>query len=186
MEKSKSSISTMKATSMDRLVKIRKNFIRERNHHATGEEHCFEFVDKINGVNYINDSASTDVDSTWLALEKAEGKIVWIVGGADRGNDYTMLKELVRDKVSNIICLSSNVLKLFKTFADSNSKVIISCTNASEAVHDASFFAKEGDTVLLSPACPSYDLFEGIEDRGNQFKKAVQDLKEGKLVRTSW
>ena len=182
MEKPQSSSkSTMKATSMDRLIKIRKDFIKERLGSYENQEHNFETVDVVNGVTYINNSASTDVDSTWLALDKIEKNIIWIVGGVDRGNDYSMLKDLVNDKVLHIICLGTYITKIFKAFSQGKSHVIINASSADEAVHHASLLAREGDTVLLSPACASYDLFESVDDRGLQFKKAVSDLINGTL-----
>jgi UDP-N-acetylmuramoylalanine--D-glutamate ligase len=182
MEKPQSSSkSTMKATSMDRLIKIRKDFIKERLNSLQSEEHNFETVNVVNGVTYINNSASTDVDSTWLAMDKIENNIIWIVGGVDRGNDYSLLKDLVNDKVLHIVCLGTYITKIFKAFSNSNSHVIINASSADEAVHHASLLAKEGDTVLLSPACASYDLFESVEDRGQQFKRAVSDLINGEL-----
>jgi UDP-N-acetylmuramoylalanine--D-glutamate ligase len=182
MEKPQSSSkSAMKATSMDRLIKIRKDFIKERLSSLQSEEHNFETVDVVNGVTYINNSSSTDVDSTWLAMDKIENNIIWIVGGVDRGNDYTMLKDLVNDKVLHIVCLGTYITKIFKAFSQSSSHVIINASSADEAVHHASLLAKEGDTVLLSPACASYDLFESVEDRGQQFKRAVGDLINGEL-----
>lgn len=182
MEKSQSSSkSAMKATSMDRLIKIRKDFIKERLSNFEHQEHNFETVDVVNGVTYINNSASTDVDSTWLALDKVEKNIIWIVGGVDRGNDYTLLKDLVNDKVLHIICLGTYISKIFKAFSHGKSHIIINASSADEAVHHASLLANEGDTVLLSPACASYDLFESIDDRGLQFKKAVKDLIDGSL-----
>jgi len=184
MEKPQSSSkSTMKATSMDRLIKIRKDFIKERLSSLQSEEHNFETVNVVNGVNYINNSASTDVDSTWLAMDKIEKNIIWIVGGVDRGNDYSMLRDLVNDKVLHIVCLGTYITKIFKAFSNSNSHVIINASSAEEAVHHASLLAKEGDTVLLSPACASYDLFESVEDRGQQFKRAVNDLINGECIK---
>ncbi|HRG59464.1 MAG TPA: hypothetical protein PK323_10945 [Bacteroidia bacterium] len=182
MEKPQSSSkSTMKVTSMDRLIKIRKDFIKERLGSYENQEHNFETVDVVNGVTYINNSASTDVDSTWLALDKIEKNIIWIVGGVDRGNDYSMLKDLVNDKVLHIICLGTYITKIFKAFSQGKSHIIINASSADEAVHHASLLAKDGDTVLLSPACASYDLFESVDDRGLQFKKAVSDLINGTL-----
>lgn len=182
MEKSQSSSkSAMKVTSMDRLIKIRKDFIKQRLNLLQSEEHNFETVNVINGVTYINNSASTDVDSTWLAMDRIENNIIWIVGGVDRGNDYTMLKDLVNDKVLHIVCLGTYITKIFKAFSQSSQHVIINASSAEEAVHHASLLAKEGDTVLLSPACASYDLFENVEDRGQQFKRAVNDLVHGEL-----
>ncbi|MCC6251256.1 MAG: hypothetical protein IT238_02200 [Bacteroidia bacterium] len=181
--KPQSNISTLKATSADRLIKIRKDFIKDRLINSLNEEHNYEIVRVINGVTYINNSASTDVDSTWLALEKTEGNIIWIVGGVDRGNDYAMLKELVNDKVVHIICLGAYVTKIYKEFFFSNSRIIINSLSTDEAVHHASILAKSGDTVLFSPACASYDLFENIEDRGLKFKKSVNDLESGLLFK---
>jgi len=182
MEKPQSSSkSVMKATSMDRLIKIRKDFIKERLNSLQSHEHNFEVVNVVNGVTYINNSASTDVDSTWLALDKIEKNIIWIAGGVDRGNDYSMLKDLVNDKVLHIVCLGTYITKIFKAFSNNNSHLIINASSADEAVHHASLLAKEGDTVLLSPACASYDLFESVEDRGIQFKQAVNDLINGSL-----
>jgi UDP-N-acetylmuramoylalanine--D-glutamate ligase len=182
MEKPQSSSkSVMKATSMDRLIKIRKDFIKERLNSLQSDEHNFEVVNVVNGVTYINNSASTDVDSTWLALDKIEKNIIWIAGGVDRGNDYSMLKDLVNDKVLHIVCLGTYITKIFKAFSNNNSHLIINASSADEAVHHASLLAKEGDTVLLSPACASYDLFESVEDRGIQFKQAVNDLINGSL-----
>lgn len=182
MEKPQSSSkSAMKATSMDRLIKIRKDFIKERLGSLQSDEHNFETVNVVDGVTYINNSASTDVDSTWLAMDRIENNIIWIAGGVDRGNDYTMLKDLVNDKVLHIICLGTYITKIFKAFSHSNSHIIINASSADEAVHHASLLAKAGDTVLLSPACASYDLFESVEDRGQQFKRAVNDLINGEL-----
>jgi len=182
MEKPQSSSkSAMKATSMDRLIKIRKDFIKERLSSLQSDEHNFETVSVVNGVTYINNSASTDVDSTWLAMDRIDNNIIWIAGGVDRGNDYTMLKELVNDKVLHIVCLGTYITKIFKAFSQSNSHIIINASSADEAVHHASLLAREGDTVLLSPACASYDLFESVEDRGQQFKRAVKDLIAGEL-----
>jgi UDP-N-acetylmuramoylalanine--D-glutamate ligase len=114
-------------------------------------------------------------------MDKIEKNIIWIVGGVDRGNDYSMLRDLVNDKVLHIVCLGTYITKIFKAFSNSNSHVIINASSAEEAVHHASLLAKEGDTVLLSPACASYDLFESVEDRGQQFKRAVNDLINGEL-----
>jgi UDP-N-acetylmuramoylalanine--D-glutamate ligase len=185
MEKPQStSKSVMKATSFDRLIKIRKEFIKERLSCLQNELHNFETVAVVNGVTYINNSASTDVDSTWLALDKVEKNIIWIAGGVDRGNDYSMLKDLVNDKVLHIICLGTFITNIYKAFGQTNVHVIINTSSAAEAVHHASVLAKEGDTVLLSPACASYDLYESIEDRGDHFKNAVNDLNSGELFQS--
>ncbi|MFN4812302.1 MAG: glutamate ligase domain-containing protein [Bacteroidota bacterium] len=182
MEKPQSSSrSTMKATSMDRLIKIRRDFIKDRLNNMQVEEHNFEIVQEVKGVTYINHSASTDVDSTWLALEKVDKNIIWIVGGVDRGNDYSMLKDLVKDKVLHIVCLGNYITKIFKAFSQFEEKLIVNASSADEAVHHAATLAKAGDTVLFSPTCASYDLFENVEARGNEFKRAVNDLLNNTL-----
>jgi UDP-N-acetylmuramoylalanine--D-glutamate ligase len=182
MEKPQSSSrSTMKATSMDRLIKIRRDFIKERLNNMQVEEHNFEIVQEVKGVTYINHSASTDVDSTWLALEKVDKNIIWIVGGVDRGNDYSMLKDLVKDKVLHIVCLGNYITKIFKAFSQFEEKLIVNASSADEAVHHAAMLARAGDTVLFSPTCASYDLFENVEARGNEFKRAVNDLLNNTL-----
>lgn len=182
MEKNQSSSkSAMKATSMDRLIKIRKDFIKERLSGLQNEAHHSELINVINGVQYVNNASSTDVDSTWLALDKIEGNIVWIAGGVDRGNDYSILKELVNDKVKHIICLGTFVTKLYKAFGVEKPHTIINAGSAIEAVHHASILARDGYTVLFSPACASYDLFESVDDRGQQFKQAVADLENNEL-----
>ena len=138
-------------------------------------EHRLEHVAKISGVEYINDSKATNVNSTWYALESMSTKVVLIMGGVDKGNDYDMLRDLVKDKVKAIVCLGKNNKRIHKAF-ENDVEIIVNTFSANEAVQVAYHLAKKGDTVLLSPACASFDLFQNYEDRGNQFKKAVKEL----------
>jgi UDP-N-acetylmuramoylalanine--D-glutamate ligase len=157
------------------VLKIRKEVIRESLSNFQGVEHRLEFVLKVHGIEFINDSKATNVNSTWYALESVPEDIIWIVGGVDKGNDYSILEDLVRKKVKAIICLGVDNTKVHKSFGRMVS-TIIDTQSASEAVKTAYYLAKKGDTVLLSPACASFDLFENYEDRGNKFKQAVREL----------
>ncbi|HKL07147.1 MAG TPA: UDP-N-acetylmuramoyl-L-alanine--D-glutamate ligase [Bacteroidales bacterium] len=157
------------------VLKIRKEVIRESLSNFQGVEHRLEFVLKVHGIEFINDSKATNVNSTWYALESVPDDIIWIVGGVDKGNDYSILEDLVRQKVRAIICLGVDNSKVHKAFGRMVS-TIIDTQSASEAVKAAYYLAKKDDTVLLSPACASFDLFENYEDRGNQFKQAVREL----------
>jgi len=138
-------------------------------------EHRLEKVSTIRGVDYINDSKATNVNSTWYALESMDKPTVWIAGGVDKGNDYEMLKQLVAEKVRILVCMGLDNSKLHEAFGDCVD-LIINTSSAQEAVHVASKMAKSGETVLLSPACASFDLFKNYEDRGRQFKAAVKQL----------
>jgi UDP-N-acetylmuramoylalanine--D-glutamate ligase len=138
-------------------------------------EHRLEFVSTIRGVDYINDSKATNVNSAWYALESMDKPTVWIVGGVDKGNDYQMLKELVKSKVRILVCMGLDNSRIHEAFA-SDVDMIINTTSAQEAVHVAAKMSKPGETVLLSPACASFDLFKNYEDRGRQFKAAVKSL----------
>lgn len=134
-----------------------------------------EKVLKIGGVQFINDSKATNVNSTWYALESVQAPLVWIVGGVDKGNDYSILEHLVSKKVHTIICLGIDNRNLHKAFAK-HTDLIINTQSMEEAVKVANHFSEKGDTIMLSPACASFDLFENYEDRGAQFKKAVKNL----------
>jgi UDP-N-acetylmuramoylalanine--D-glutamate ligase len=129
----------------------------------------------VQGIEFINDSKATNVNSVWYALESMNTKVVWIVGGVDKGNDYSMLKDLVKDKVKAIVCLGKDNKKIHEAF-DDLVEIIVNTSSASEAVNVAYHLSKKGDTVLLSPACASFDLFKSYEDRGQQFKDAVKEL----------
>ena len=165
----------MAATAVAQLLKIRKQTIRESLSNFQGAEHRLEKVLKIQNVQYINDSKATNVNATFFALDSMNTPTVWIVGGVDKGNDYDELMSLVREKVKGIICLGVDNQKLFNTF-NGVVDVMIETTSITEAVKIAQRMAEKGDTVLLSPACASFDLFENYEDRGKQFKQAVHNL----------
>ncbi len=157
------------------LLKVRKDTIRESLEDFEGAEHRLESVLKINGVQYINDSKATNVNATFYALDSMQSPTVWIVGGVDKGNDYLDLMPLVREKVKAIICLGVDNQKIIQTFHNVVD-LIVETAGAEEAVKVAYKIAEKGDSVLLSPACASFDLFENYEERGKKFKKAVREL----------
>ena len=157
------------------VLKIRKDLIRESLMDFQGVEHRLEKVLKVHGIQFVNDSKATNVNSTWYALESMTTPVVWIAGGIDKGNDYTDLRNLVEDKVTTLVCLGKDNSKLHKTFGK-RVETIIDAENMDDAVNKAYYLASNGDTVLLSPACASFDLFENFEDRGWQFKEAVKKL----------
>lgn len=165
----------MAAATVAQLLKIRKDTIRESLSDFQGVEHRLEKVLKIQNVQYINDSKATNVNATFFALDSMTTPTVWIVGGVDKGNDYTELLSLVNEKVKAIICLGIDNAKLIETFGGVVD-VLVEASSMVEAVRQAYKIAEKGDTVLLSPACASFDLFENYEDRGRQFKQAVQNL----------
>jgi UDP-N-acetylmuramoylalanine--D-glutamate ligase len=165
----------MAASMATSLLKVRKDTIRESLEDFEGAEHRLEFVLKINGVQYINDSKATNVNATFYALDSVKTPTVWIVGGVDKGNDYLDLMPFVREKVKAIICLGLDNQKIIQTFGNVID-LIVETAGAEEAVKVAYKIAEKGDTVLLSPACASFDLFENYEDRGNKFKEAVRGL----------
>lgn len=159
------------ATTLD----IRKDKIREAVQNFQSLEHRMEHVATVRGVEFINDSKATNVNSTWYALESMTKPTVLILGGVDKGNDYSLIEELVKEKVKAIICLGTDNRKIHEAFGNTMS-TIANTTTAAEAVHAAFHFAAKGDVVLLSPACASFDLFKNYEDRGNQFKQVVKEL----------
>jgi UDP-N-acetylmuramoylalanine--D-glutamate ligase len=165
----------MAATLAAQLLKVRKDFIKESLENFEGAEHRLEFVAKINGVEYINDSKATNVNATFYALECMDNTTIWIVGGVDKGNDYNDLLPLVREKVKAIVCLGIDNEKIKDTFG-SVVDIIVETAGAEEAVKVAHKLSEKGEVVLLSPACASFDLFENYEDRGRQFKNAVKNL----------
>lgn len=158
-----------------RVFEIRKEVVRESLMDFENIEHRLEFVAKVHGIEFINDSKATNVNSTWYALESMNTPVVWIAGGVDKGNDYDMLKELVRTRVKAIVCMGKENDKIHKAF-DGIVSQIVDTGSAMDAVKAAYLLGKKGDTVLLSPACASFDLFENYEDRGRQFKAAVREL----------
>jgi UDP-N-acetylmuramoylalanine--D-glutamate ligase len=165
----------MAASTVAHLLKIRKQTIRESLENFQGVEHRLEHVLKINKVQYINDSKATNVNATYYALESMDTPTVWIVGGVDKGNNYEELFPFVNEKVKAIVCLGVDNEKLMSTFSNMVD-VIIETQSMNEAVKIAYKLAESGDSVLLSPACASFDLFENYEDRGRQFKDAVRNL----------
>ena len=156
-------------------VGIKKESIRESLQTFQSLEHRMEPVAKIKGVQFINDSKATNVNSTWFALESIDKPTILILGGVDKGNDYSLLNELVKEKVKAIICMGIDNRKVHEAFGDFVS-LIVNASSADEAVKAAFHFADKGDVVLLSPACASFDLFKNYEDRGMQFKNAVKNL----------
>jgi UDP-N-acetylmuramoylalanine--D-glutamate ligase len=166
---------SMAAAIVGQVFNIRKDDIREALTNFQNVEHRLEKVAMVRGVEFINDSKATNVNSAWYALESMDKPIVWIAGGTDKGNDYTMLKELVKDKVRIIVCMGLDNHKIHEAFGK-DVDMILNTTSAQEAVHVAFKLAKQGEAVLLSPACASFDLFKNYEDRGRQFKTAVRNL----------
>ncbi|MDA8896180.1 UDP-N-acetylmuramoyl-L-alanine--D-glutamate ligase [Bacteroidia bacterium] len=157
------------------LLDLKNDQIKESFLSFSTIEHRLEFVGKIQGVKYINDSKATNVNSAWYALESMTNDTIWIAGGVDKGNDYTDLKPLVRDKVRMIVCLGLDNSKIHEAFQE-DVEMIINVGTAQEAVHVANRMSKNGENVLLSPACASFDLFDDYQDRGRQFKRAVLNL----------
>jgi len=166
---------SMAAAIIGQVFNIRKDTIRESLSDFQNIEHRLESVGTIGGVEFINDSKATNVNSSWYALESMEKPTIWIAGGVDKGNDYAILKELVKDKVRIIVCMGLDNRKIHEAFG-ADVDMIVNTTSAKEAVHVAQKLAKPGEVVLLSPACASFDLFKNYEDRGRQFKKEVREL----------
>ncbi len=165
----------MAAASVAKLMQIRKETIRESLSNFQGVEHRLEKVLKIQNVQYINDSKATNVNATFFALDSMNAPTIWIVGGVDKGNDYSELMSLVNEKVKAIVCLGVDNKKIIDSFGNIVD-VMLEVDSMNDAVKMAQRLAEKGDTVLLSPACASFDLFENYEDRGRQFKNAVQNL----------
>jgi UDP-N-acetylmuramoylalanine--D-glutamate ligase len=165
----------MAASMAARIVDIRKDIIRESLEDFVNVEHRLEFVASINGIEFINDSKATNINSTWYALESMQKPTVLILGGQDKGNNYDELVDLVKEKVKAIVCLGVDNKKIIKAFKGSV-ETIMEAGSAGEAVAMCYKLATKGDAVLLSPACASFDLFQNYEDRGVQFKSAVRGL----------
>jgi len=166
---------SMAAAIAGKVLNIRKETIRESLTDFQGVEHRLESVIMVAGINFINDSKATNVNSTWYALECQKTDVIWIAGGIDKGNDYSELSSVVREKVKAIVCLGKDNSKIIDAFTDMV-PTIVETTSMEEAVRSAYYLAHKGDTVLLSPACASFDLFRNYEDRGQQFKMAVRNL----------
>tara|TARA_R110002051_G_scaffold63964_2_gene116512 strand:+ start:3636 stop:4970 length:1335 start_codon:yes stop_codon:yes gene_type:complete len=166
---------TMAASTAAKLVQIRKQTIRESVQNFQGAAHRLEKVLKIHHVQYINDSKATNVNATYYALDSMKTPTVWIVGGLDKGNDYRSLMPMVREKVKAIVCLGLDNSKIKDAFGNAVD-LMVETFSMEEAIKVAYKIAERGDTVLLSPACASFDLFKNYEDRGDQFKEAVKNL----------
>jgi len=157
------------------ILNLRKEGIRECLSDFQGVEHRLERFLRVHNIEFINDSKATNINSVWYALESMQTPVVWIVGGIDKGNDYSMLFDLVKEKVKAIVCLGKDNQKIISAF-EGIVKEIVDTKSMEEAVRSAYFLAEKGDAVLLSPACASFDLFKNYEDRGRQFKDAVRNL----------
>ena len=166
---------TMAAGIAASTIGLRKEKIREAIQSFEALEHRMEHVSTVRGVEFINDSKATNVNSTWYALESMEKPVILILGGVDKGNDYSLILELVKQKVRAIVCMGSDNRKIHEAFGK-DVELIVNTASAKEAVQAAFHFATKGDVVLMSPACASFDLFKNYEDRGNQFKEAVKEL----------
>lgn len=166
---------SMAAAVAGKILNIRKEVIRESLSDFQGVEHRLETVIEVHGINFINDSKATNVNSSWYALECMGNEVVWIAGGIDKGNDYSELYDLAGQKIKAIVCLGKDNRKIMDAFRG-RVPTIIETRSMGEAVKSAYYLASTGDTVLLSPACASFDLFESYEDRGRQFKEAVRNL----------
>ena len=166
---------SMAASMAARIVDIRKEIIRESLEDFVNVEHRLEFVASINGIEFINDSKATNVNSAWYALESMQKPTVWIMGGQDKGNNYEELFDIVKEKVKAIVCLGADNQKIMNSFSGIVD-TILEAGSAAEAVAMGYKLAAKGDAVLLSPACASFDLFKNYEDRGVQFKMAVRSL----------
>lgn len=166
---------SMAAGIVAQVLNIRKDIIRDSLMDFKSIEHRLEPVITVGGVNFINDSKATNINSTWYALESMQTPTIWIVGGKDKGNDYEVLRSLVNEKVKAIVCLGVDNTPIHKAFDNTGIKMV-DTQSMTDAVAKAYSLGSKGDTVLLSPACASFDLFENYEDRGNQFKIAVRKL----------
>jgi len=166
---------SMAAAIAGKVLNIRKDVIRESLADFQGVEHRLEPVITVCGINFINDSKATNVNSVWYALECMETDIVWIAGGIDKGNDYSELFQMVKKKVKAVVCLGKDNKKIIEAFRD-KVHTVVETSSMEEAVRTSYYLAAKGDTVLLSPACASFDLFTNYEDRGRQFKNAVRNL----------
>jgi UDP-N-acetylmuramoylalanine--D-glutamate ligase len=158
-----------------RVFEVKDSVIRQSMIDFQNVEHRLEYVLTVHGIDFINDSKATNVNACWFALESMTKVVVWIVGGVDKGNDYSELAEMVDEKVKAIICLGENNQNIIDAFKD-KVDTIVQVSTMSEAVNQSFSLANKGETVLLSPACASFDLFANYEDRGFQFKKSARTL----------
>jgi UDP-N-acetylmuramoylalanine--D-glutamate ligase len=165
----------MAAALTGQILDIKKESIRESLMDFSGLEHRLEFVAKVHGIEFINDSKATNVNSTWYALESMNNPVIWIAGGVDKGNDYAEIADLIKKKVKAIVCLGADNRKLQEAFSR-QVDIMVTTDSMADAVDMAYRLGSNGDTVLLSPACASFDLFENYQERGNHFKQVVKEL----------
>jgi UDP-N-acetylmuramoylalanine--D-glutamate ligase len=158
-----------------RVLEIRNEVVRDSLSDFQNVEHRLEHVAMVHGVEFINDSKATNVNSTWYALESMAKPVIWVVGGVDKGNDYGPLLPLVKEKVKAVVCLGTDNVRIHQVFGGLV-PLIVDTNSAEQAVATANSMAESGDVVLLSPACASFDLFENYEERGRRFKAAVKAL----------
>ena len=166
---------SMAAAMAARVFEVKDSVIRQSMIDFQNVEHRLEYVLTVHGIDFINDSKATNVNACWFALESMTKGVVWIVGGVDKGNDYSELAKMVDEKVKAIICLGENNQNIIDAFKD-KVDTIVQASTMSEAVNQSYSLANKGETVLLSPACASFDLFANYEDRGIQFKKSARTL----------
>lgn len=166
---------SMAAGIVGSILDIRKDLIRESLSDFKALEHRLEWVADVHGIEFINDSKATTVNAVWYALESISKPVVWIAGGVDKGNDYSLLLDLVRTKVKAIVCMGLDNRKIHEAFSRSVD-LIVNTESMTDAVKSAYRLSTNGDCVLLSPACASFDLFQNFEDRGRQFREAVRSL----------
>lgn len=166
---------TMAENLKENVENLRKDSLREKFSDFENVEHRLEFVANVHGIEYINDSKATNVNSTWYALERMKRETIWIVGGVDKTIDYSSLQALSKEKVRAIVYIGTNKSKIFENFLD-KVDMIIDAGSMEEAVQMAYYIADKGETVLLSPASASFNMFENLEERGNAFKQAVRSL----------
>ena len=166
---------TMAENLKENVENLRKDSLREKFSDFENVEHRLEFVANVHGIEYINDSKATNVNSTWYALERMKRETIWIVGGVDKTIDYSSLQALSKEKVRAIVYIGTNKSKIFENFLD-KVDMIVDAGSMEEAVQMAYYIADKGETVLLSPASASFNMFENLEERGNSFKQAVRSL----------
>lgn len=166
---------SMAAGIVGKVLGLKNESIRESFADFSGLEHRLEFVAKVHGISFINDSKATNINSTWYALESQNEPVIWIVGGIDKGNDYSLITDLVKKKVKAIVCLGKDNTRIHEAFGKLVD-ILVNTETMQDCVQMAYRLGKNGDVVLLSPACASFDLFENFEDRGNQFKQMVRQL----------
>jgi UDP-N-acetylmuramoylalanine--D-glutamate ligase len=154
---------------------LRKEFIKESFSGFQQVEHRLELVAIIHGVEFINDSKSSNINGTWFAMESTSRPVIWIAGGVDSGNDYSVLRHLVRNNVKGIVCLGLDNRRIHEAFDELDLQMVDAAT-MEDAVQAAYYMGAKGDTILLSPACASFDLFENFEERGKAFRKSVKNL----------